>query len=430
MINAMQFLIGCLLVGATAAVYSISFAAIIYNGELGSLLHRGIGMTLIGTAIMAASGGLFFSMSGTVSHPQDVTAVMLAASATQIAAHAQELDADALFITTAALVWVAGLAAALAAFLLGCCRLGKIVEQIPYPVMGGFLAATGYLLLTGAVSMLLDRNISQHDLLGIWNLQDLKRWLPWIAIGAVYVILARTLRADYVLPAAVVCTLIGFFILILLGPFGLEEARNAGVLLGPFPSEGLLQGYDPSLLTRINWPLIFREGPTILAISAMVALGGVLNLNGLRHLTRKDINLDNDLKTIGALNALSSMAGGLVGYPAISTSVLGWHLGLKGITAAVSAALVCLLLALFGTDVLALLPKGLFAAIISFLGIDLLYYWLWLERKRLPGWDFVIILGILIFAATIGFLEAIALGFCATQFGRYLRFRRSAKAGG
>lgn len=429
-INMMQFMIGCLLVGTTAAVYSISFAAIIYNGELGAFLHRGIGMTLIGAAIMAAGGGLLFSMSGTVSHPQDVTAVMLAASATQMTVHASDLDADVVFITTAALVWFAGLTAALVTVLLGCCRLGKIVGRIPYPVMGGFLAATGYLLLTGAISMLLDRSISLWDLPEIWRFQYLKQWLPWIAIGAVYVVLTRTLKADYVLPLAIVCTLVGFFILLAIKPFGLQEARDAGVLLGPFPSEGLLQGYDPSLLTLINWSLVFQESPAILSIAGMVALGGVLNLNGLRHLTRKDINLDNDLKSIGVLNGLSSMAGGLVGYPAISTSVLGRHLGLRGIAAATSAALVCLSLVLLGTDALALLPKGVFAAIISYLGIDLLYSWLWLERKRLSRWDFFIIQGILIAAATVGFLEAIALGLCATLLGRHLKLRSNAHTGG
>ena len=236
-------------------------------------------------------------------------------------------------------------------------------------------------------------------------------------------VVSRTVRARYALPLAVITTLAGFFVFLAITPTRLSDVRDAGLLLGPFPTEGLLQGYDLALLEHIDWPLVLQEGPMILSVAGMVILGGMLNLHGLHHVTRESVDLDNDLKAIGVLNAVSSAAGGLVGYPAISTTILGWRLGLKGIAAAVSASLVCVSLALFGTDVLALLPKGLFAAIVAYLGFDLLYSWLWLEWKRLAFWDFAIVVGILVAAAAIGILEALALGFAAAMCGR-LMFRR------
>ena len=81
----------------------------------------------------------------------------------------------------------------------------------------------------------------------------------------------------------------------------------------------------------------------------------------------------------------------------------------------------CVALGLFGTDLLALLPKGLFAAIIAFLGCDLLYSWLWTQRENLPLWDYVVVIGILLAAATIGFLQAIGLGLCAALLVRHMR---------
>ncbi|WP_112323721.1 SulP family inorganic anion transporter [Oceanibium sediminis] len=420
MLNALNFIIGCVLVGTTAAIYSISFAAIIYNGDLGAFLDRGIGLTLIGASIMAAGGGLLFSVSGTVSHPQDVTAVMLAASAVNITAHAQTLGPEALFITTAALVALTGLCAAIAATVLGYCRLSRVFEYFPISVMGGFLAATGYLLLTGAISMLLNRKISLRDIPGIWSASELHIWLPWIAIGVLYVVLSRTVRSRYALPVAVITTLAGFYVVLAISPAQLSDMRNAGLLLGPFPREGLLRGYDASLLEYIAWPLVLQESPMIVSVAGMVILGGLLNLHGLHHVTRKSVDLDNDLKAIGVLNAVSSISGGLVGYPAISTTILGWRLGLKGLAAAISASVICVSLALFGTDVLAVLPKGLFAAIVAYLGLDLLYSWLWLEWKRHTLWEFAIVVGILVTAASIGILEALALGLCAAMCGRFI----------
>ena len=96
MLKFAQAVVGCGLVGAITAVYSISFAAIVYTGELASFLHLGIGMTLIGAAFMAAVGGVLFSMPGTVAHPQDITAVMLAALAAQMIVQSQLAEPNAI----------------------------------------------------------------------------------------------------------------------------------------------------------------------------------------------------------------------------------------------------------------------------------------------------------------------------------------------
>lgn len=431
MFNSLHFLVGCILVGATAAIYSISFAAIIYNGNLSTFLDRGIGMTLIGAAVMAIGGGLLFSLSGTVSHPQDATAAMLAASAAHIATGSNHLGPDALFITTVALVALTGLTAAVAATALGYCRLSKIFRQFPFSVAGGFLAATGYLLLMGSIGLLLNRNIALQDLAGIFSAQEVLIWLPWIMIGGTYAVLARTLRNRYALPLAVLATLAGFFVFIAISPLSLADFRGSGLLLGPFPSDGVMDAYDFALLGQVDWSLVMREGPMIISVAGMVIVGGLLNLHGLNHLTREDVgrksvDIDNDLKAIGVLNAVSSLTGGLVGYPAISTTVLGWRLGLKGVAAALSAGLVCVSLALFGTDVLGDLPMGLFAAIVAYLGFDLLYSWLWLELRRAARFEVAIVLGIVAGTATVGILEALAAGFVVAVSVRHWQRRRLA----
>jgi len=48
-------------------------------------------------------------------------------------------------------------------------------------------------------------------------------------------------------------------------------------------------------------------------------------------------------------------------------------------------------------------------------GIDLLFTWLWQERRRLPARDVAIVLLILAVAATVGFLQAIAVGLLAAS---------------
>lgn len=409
LLRMIYLLLGGLLVGATTAIYSISFVAIIYDGALTPFLGWGIGISLVGAAIMAAGSGWLFSITGTISHPQDITAVMLATAIPHLAADGG-LAGQGLFITTAAMVALTGTVAGAFALIVSCCKPSRLLKFFPYPVMGGFLAATGYFLVVSAIAMLLDRNVTFRNLGGIWSQSDLLRWVPWIGIGLVYAILARVLHGAHKLPIALLTTLTGFYVITLLSPDGMEGARDAGFLLGPFPSDGILHGYDMSLLSQIDWARIRGEIPMIVGVAGMVAIGGLLNLNGLHHLTQKPINLDKDLRSIGALNAVSSFVGGLPGYPAISTTFLGLRLGLPGAVAALGASSVCAGLAIFGTDVLAVLPIGMFAAIVAFLGFDLIYSWVWLEARKIDNWSKLLMFFVILCAVTVGVLEALALG--------------------
>ena len=55
-----------LIIGLTAIVFSISFTAIIYTGDLAPFLSRGIGLTLAGAAVMAVVGAFTLSYRGII----------------------------------------------------------------------------------------------------------------------------------------------------------------------------------------------------------------------------------------------------------------------------------------------------------------------------------------------------------------------------
>lgn len=185
-----------LIIGLTAIVFSISFTAIIYTGDLAPFLSRGIGLTLAGAAVMAVVGAFTLSYRGTIVQPQDVTALILSLAGVSIATGWQDPTTDDLFATIAVLVAVASAATGAATIIFGHLRFGHVVRFIPYPVLGGFLAATGYLLVTGAIGMALRDNVS------IWSANVLfapgnpEKWVPWL-IAAVLFYIAVTLSSPY-----------------------------------------------------------------------------------------------------------------------------------------------------------------------------------------------------------------------------------------
>ncbi|HVH03393.1 MAG TPA: SulP family inorganic anion transporter, partial [Amaricoccus sp.] len=148
---------------ALSVALNVSLAAIVYHGALAGFVDRGIALTLLGAAAMAVVGALACGYRGTVCQPQDAPAIVLALAAGAIAAGMADPASERSFATVAALVVVTSAASGAAAWLLGRLGLGFVARFIPFPVLGGFLAATGYLLVMGALGIAVGR---QHHRTG------------------------------------------------------------------------------------------------------------------------------------------------------------------------------------------------------------------------------------------------------------------------
>lgn len=403
-----------LLVGVMSSVLAISFTAIVFAGPLEAFLDRGIGMSLIATGIMAMTGAFLFSYRGTVMHPQDITAILLATGAASIAAAGSHLVPDALFATIVLMLITASVATGAALVTIGRLKLSYVVKFIPYPVLGGFLASTGYLLSIGAIGLLLKKSLTIGDLPGLFAPDTLPVWTPWVLVAIAIAVLTRRIKHGFVLPACVAATCIGFYLWLFATGTSIDQARAANAFLGPFSASGFLADVRPGDIWLAETPLVADQALTIVAAVAMAILGGALNLTGIELATKQSLDLDKDTTAMGVATLAAAPAGGILGFPALSNSILSFRLGLTSHAAGLIVAAVALGVALFGASALEYLPRGLFAAVIGFLGVDLLYTWLWSERRRLHIRDFLIVVLTVAVSATLGFLFALALGLFAS----------------
>lgn len=407
-------LFAAIVVGLMAIVFSISFAAIIYSGEMAPYLSRGIGLTLLGAAIMAAVGAVCLSYNGTIVQPQDVTAILLSLVVASIAGSWIGAPSDALFATVAMFVAVATAVAGFVTFIFGYLRLGFIVRFVPYPVLGGFLAATGYLLIVGAIGMTLDETVSLWTAAVLFEPGNSQLWMPWTVAGLLFCIVSRHVQHGLVLPTCIVVATAGFYIALWITDTSIDEASTRGLLLGPFGDASFLAGLGTWIVTEARWGIVLSHLPSVVAVIGMTIIGSLLYASALELATGSTIEPDRELRGVGIANMLAALGGGLVGYHLLSQILFARSLGVTGRTAGFAVATVTAATLLFGASYLSVLPIGVFAALIAFIGFDLLVTWLWVERRRLPAHDFGIILLILAIAATVGFLEAIAAGLLAT----------------
>ena len=114
---------------------------------------------------------------------------------------------------------------------------------------------------------------------------------------------------------------------------------------------------------------------------------------------------------IGVANCLAAGLGGFGSFHAVGLTQLAHRLfGTPTRVVGVTASIVLLALLLGGASLFALLPVVLIAGVLGYIGIDLLYRWTWVERRRMPAQDFAIVLLILAVAATLGFIPAVVTG--------------------
>src|SRR5436305_1468021 len=132
--------------GFLAIVLSISFASLLLPAELHNFLPAAIGIALFSTMVAAALAALVSPIPGAVSVVQEIPVVAIAGMASAIAAAmAGRANPETTFVTIVAASMLATIATGLVLLLLGFFRLGSLIRFVPFPVIGGFLAGTGWL---------------------------------------------------------------------------------------------------------------------------------------------------------------------------------------------------------------------------------------------------------------------------------------------
>jgi len=410
-----RLLLAGLIVGLMGIVFAISFAAIVYSGSMAPYLSHGIGLTLLGAAVMALVASVLRPAQGIIVQPQDVTALILSLGVASVAHGWSAGAGGSLFATVAALVAVTTAVTGLAMYLFGRFNLGFVIRFIPYPVLGGFLAATGYLLVTGALGMMLKENVSIWSFAALFQTSNAGKWIPWLLVGIGFCLASRHIRHAMVLPVCILISLAGFYGILWLSGTGVAAAQAQGLLLGPFSEAGFLGGVSPAMAGQANWFIVLAQLPTMAAVAGMAIIGSLLNVSALELALAQDVDPNQDLRGVGAANLVSALFGGLVGFQFLTETLFARAMGVSGRLAGVAVAVVMAIAALFGARYLSVLPIGVFAAIVAYLGIDLLFTWLWTERQKLPSGDFGIVLLILAVSATVGLLQAIVVGLLAAS---------------
>jgi len=388
----------------------LSFAALIFSGDLSEFVPRGIGFLLLGSFIITAIIALTSSLEGMIGVPQDTPAALMALVAAGIVTTLKGQSPEVLYATTVGAIIVSSLLTAVIFILLGWFKASAFVRYVPYPVVGGFLAGTGYLLAQGALGVLVNIPLTFATLPDFFAAGVLWNWLPGILFGVTLYLLLRRFNHFLVMPGAVAAAIALFYAYIFMAGISVQEAGANGWLLGPFPEGGLFQPFTLDNLRMVQWGAIFENADTFATLFALSVISLLLNASGLEVIFKKDIDLDRELLSAGGANLVGGFLGSIVGYQGLSPSALVKRFNAPSRLVGVFTGLLCGLALFFGASVLSFFPKVVLGGLLFMLGISFMVEWLVDSYKILPRMDYLLIWVMLIIIATVGFLEAIGAG--------------------
>ncbi|MCP3957466.1 MAG: SLC26A/SulP transporter family protein [bacterium] len=402
---------GGLVVGVVVVIVAISFGALIFSGELADFTSRGIGFGLLSAAVLGTLAALGSSFRGMVATPQDSPAAIMALIVASIAAGMPvTAPREEVFATVVAAVSLTSILTGVFFFALGSFKLGGLVRFIPYPVIGGFLAGTGWLLVKGSFGVMCDVPLGFRQLGVLMEWELAKRWLPGLIFGLLLFALLRRFRHFLILPGMLLASIAMFYLLLLASGTPVSVARDQGFFLGPFPGGGLWEPPSAAALAAVDWGLILGQAGSLTAILVVGVVALLLNASGLELAVERDVDLDRELRTAGFANALVGLGGGIQGFQTLSLSALGHRLCADSrVVGLVSAGLCAATLAL-GGSVLSFFPKPALGGLLLFLGLAFLVEWVYDAAFKLPRSDYFVVLLILVVIGTVGYLESVGVG--------------------
>ena len=385
---------------------SIAIISLIFSGPLASELPSGIGIALTASTVLAITIAVLSDVPGVYAGVQDNSAAILGLAAASIAS---SVAASRVFDSVVAVMVVTSLACGVVFLVMAHTGLGRIVRFVPFPVVGGVLAGTGYLVLGGSLDILWPEATAS----GPGTLDAAAVLWPGVGLASVFMIASRRGWASRTFLWCLIGGMALFHIVIRVAGMGQQQALAREWLLGPFPDGPLWQGLSFSMVRGADWGAVLGETASIVTVLFVVPITLLLYVSALEIDTKREVDVRAQLRATGWGNLAAALVGGPPGHFFISDTLIAHRLVGARRGPSIVTGLALFGVVLLGGSILEFVPRFVVGGVLMFIGVDFLYEWLWLARGRMSRPDYAIMLAIVLIVATVGFLTGAAAGLVA-----------------
>ncbi|PSN80639.1 sodium-independent anion transporter [filamentous cyanobacterium CCP4] len=397
--------------GVLGVLFDLSFAALIFSGSLSAYLSAGVGLVLVSAAITRVMVALMSALPFMVADLGTVPTAILAWSAGMVVKQLPPTATSTeILITVIATIALTSVLTGLLLFAIGLLRLGNWVQLLPEPVVGGFVASTGWLLAQGSFKLMMEQPLS-FKLLPLLNQPEhFVQWVPGLLL-ALYLLMATHRRLHpLVIPGSLLVAIALFYLGLPLMGTSATQAIAQGLTLGVPQFETTWQLLSWHDLSQIHWGVIASQWMCSATVMATTAITLMMNVQGMALMTGQDLDTNRELKVAGVVNLLMGLGGGILSFHSMNKSLLAYKMGGRSRLATLVGAAVFVLLPMLAAPLLTYFPKPILGGLLLYLGLSLLLEWVYRAWSTLSKLDYGIVQSIWLVSGMFGFLQGLALG--------------------
>jgi SulP family sulfate permease len=389
---------------------SIAFAALIFAGPLAAGFSMGVGVILVSSIVMALWIALRSRYPSSIGQVQEASIAILATAIASSAVQLEFAPAEVKVATAFAILGLSAVATGVVFWIFGRCRFGRLVRFMPYPVVAGFLAGSGWLLIQGAVMMVVGDRAIVDLLIRPDGQQAVANLYVAVVFAVVMVFALRRSTSPLTMPLVLLGGGLLFYAMLGFMGVGSDQARAMHWLPALPPGDGFALPQPVHVITTADWTVVLQTLPAIISVALLGMVGLLLNTSGLEVATRQEIDADAELRTSGIANMVAGGFGGAPGFTGLSMTLLANRMGAKARSAGIVTALMFALMLPFAGELAGLMPTFVAAGLMIALGVELIHDWLWCTRRQLPRLEWLVVVAIPLGMAAFGFMGGMALG--------------------
>ena len=393
--------------GADAAGLCLALATICFSGALAAGLGLATALFLLGSAVATLCLYQFGSFRLSLAISQD-TSIAILAPAVILAATITIGPNEARVATGFAVIGVSALASGLVFWAIGALGLGRFVRMFPYPVVAGFLASSGYLLVFSAMAILTGFIHLDAMAAAVTDPLVQLRLAPALAIAIALLIAMRIWDGPTPVLIILFLSMVGYYAVVAV--LGIDHARAIELGLLPRVGESSASPINLDVLGMIDWAAVAHTAPSIAAVVLLNLIGMLLNVSGVELATGENIDENRELRVTGAANVLIGAFGSLTSYIQSGATIISNKLQVRRTPMILGHCVALVAACLVAPKIVAVVPTFIPAALLMFIGLAMLQDWLIGTKRRLLLIDWLIVATIVLATAVLGILPAIAVG--------------------
>ena len=416
--RALSDILGGSAASILTVTFGLSYSLLIFAGPLSPYLSYGITATFVSSAVLAIVIGLYSSLPFAVGAPDSSTAAVTGILVASLVERIEAVNPATPLLSTVLITL--GLSTALTGLVLcglGLTRLGRAIRYVPYPVVGGFLGATGLLIALGAIRVITNHPLQIATLPYFADRTILLELAAACAMALVLYLTWHRSRSPFGLPIILVGGVLAAHLAFWITGVSLDSARSLGWTFQPPPQAMFTLPWHTDDLARYPWFVLPEVIGNVVAVIFVTACCTLFNTTGIEVAVHREANLERELNVTGIANVLTGLLGGYPGCSSISRSMLNYSSGGRGRLSGLTVAMLSLLMLAVAPELLGFIPKFVIGGLLLYLGADQLHRWIIESRKRLSKLEYLSLIAIIVIIVAWGFVPGILIGVvigCAT----------------